>query len=508
MASKGAGTGKWKRKAMYEARAAQAGAAKQPRLLEEQSVSSRETSGHSDDQRPTSSGISGDQQTEVSAIEARVPGRESDREARGSSEESESEDGARNSGSENDSDESTEFDDEKAQGVFDDWMISLPAMQRKMLSVLLFQSFRTRQAMNVTDAAQEAASITGFNEKTVRTYHKDFYDNGGKFKESRQGKHQRHCLLNDENLRLDAAMYVREHAYQKGAANLTVKSFCQWVNNELLPSHTLSPQLPRSISVRTATRWLHQLGFRPQHHRKGAYVDGHEREDVVKHREEFLKKMKDLRDTHKPSPPCSDERAATPPPDAEFRKTLVCIYHDESIFSINEGQVWMWASDDTPVLQPKTKGYGIMVSDFIDQHSGFLRLTDEEHALATAANPDFPKTARTLLEYGADKEGYWTGDKFMANVERAAKIAEFKYRSDKNTVVWLFDQSSCHKAYAEDALNAKRMNVKPGGAQPHMRDTEWAGKPQKLVDRHGIPKGMKQILKERGIDQHRKNACR
>ncbi len=77
----------------------------------------------------------------------------------------------------------------------------------------------------------------------------------------------------------------------------------------------------------------------------------------------------------------------------------------------------MWASEDTPVLQPKTKGSGIMISDFVDQHSGFLRLTNEEHALATAANPDFPKTARTLLEYGADKEGYWTGDKFMANIE-------------------------------------------------------------------------------------------
>ncbi len=36
-----------------------------------------------------------------------------------------------------------------------------------------------------------------------------------------------------------------------------------------------------------------------------------------------------------------------------------------------------------------------------------------------------------------------------------------------------------------------------------MRDTEWAGKPQKLVDRHGIPKGMKQILKERGINTER-----
>ena len=62
-------------------------------------------------------------------------------------------------------------------------------------------------------------------------------------------------LLNDENLRLEAAMFVREHGYRKGEANLNAKSFCQWVNNELLPSSDLPPNMPRSISVRTATRW-------------------------------------------------------------------------------------------------------------------------------------------------------------------------------------------------------------------------------------------------------------
>ena len=212
--------------------------------------------------------------------------------------------------------------------------------------------------------------------------------------------------------------------------------------------------------MRTATRWLHQLGFRPQAHKKGAYVDAHERNDVVEHRMTFLMKLKELRDMHKPPPPCSDERSATPPPDAEFRKTLVLIYHNESIFTTNEGQLWMWASDDTLVIQPKTKGSGIMVSDYIDQHNGFLCLTDEEHALATATDPDFPKAARELLEYGAAKEGYWTGQKFMANVQKAARIAEFKYKPDKHTIVWLFDHSSCHRAFADDALNANKMNVK------------------------------------------------
>lgn len=89
-----------------------------------------------------------------------------------------------------------------------------------------------------------------------------------------------------------------------------------------------------------------------------------------------------------------------------MKKTLVLIYHDESIFNTNEGQVWMWAKEDAPILQPKTKGSGIMVSDFIEQHSGFLRLTASDHAVAKEHDPNFPQTARVLLEYGAEREGY------------------------------------------------------------------------------------------------------
>ena len=78
------------------------------------------------------------------------------------------------------------------------------------------------------------------------------------------------------------------------------------------------------------------------------------------------------------------------------------IYHDGSIFNTNEGQQWFWGTGDEPFIQPKTEGAGIMVSDFIDQHSGFLQLSDEEHHLACASDPDFPKSARVLLKYGAE----------------------------------------------------------------------------------------------------------
>ena len=192
---------------------------------------------------------------------------------------------------------------------------------------------------------------------------------------------------------------------------MTAQSFCQWVNDHLLPSQNLPPELPRSISVRTATRWLRRLGFRPQSHKKGTYVDGRERADVVASRSKYLKELSELQATHLPPPPSSDERAATPPPDAETRKTLVSIFHDESIFNTNEGQTWMWVTEDQPILQSKTKGSGIMVRDFIDEHNGYLKLSDAEQSAAKRRDPHFPKEARALLEYGADREGYWNSDK-------------------------------------------------------------------------------------------------
>lgn len=83
----------------------------------------------------------------------------------------------------------------------------------------------------------------------------------------------------------------------------------------------------------------------------------------------------------------------------------------------------MWALEDMTVIRPNSKEFGIMVSNFIDQHSGYLRLTDD-HELATSADPTFPKEAHALLEYGAEHEGYWTNEKFMNTVADIAQIAD------------------------------------------------------------------------------------
>ncbi|CAN0368104.1 unnamed protein product, partial [Phaeothamnion confervicola] len=42
----------------------------------------------------------------------------------------------------------------------------------------------------------------------------------------------------------------------------------------------------REISVRTAQLWMHKLGAGFVTKRKGVYVDGHDRDDVLKYRDE------------------------------------------------------------------------------------------------------------------------------------------------------------------------------------------------------------------------------
>ena len=89
----------------------------------------------------------------------------------------------------------------------------------------------------------------------------------------------------------------------------------------------------------------------------------------------------------------------------------------------------------------------------------------------------------------------------MTQIKEAAKIADAKYpKEDGWRVVWIFDHSSCHAAMPDDALDVSKMNVNPGGKQRVMRDGWWGGKPQKMNFSLGIPKSLRQVLDERGVD--------
>ena len=111
----------------------------------------------------------------------------------------------------------------------------------------------------------------------------------------------------------------------------------------------------------------------------------------------------------------------------------------------------------------------LMVSDFIEEHNGYLRLTDQEFEEAKKSNPRLKKQARAFLEYGEIKKGYWTFERFMSQIDDAVTV---KYPREKGyRLVWIFDHG-CHGAYSENALNAHKINATPGGKQPAIRDNQ------------------------------------
>ena len=76
--------------------------------------------------------------------------------------------------SEEEPEESSEEEFDSLEAL-DNSMVTLRLELRKMLSVTLMESFKTRQKMNMKDAAREAGSVVGFSDKTVRKYRNNFF---------------------------------------------------------------------------------------------------------------------------------------------------------------------------------------------------------------------------------------------------------------------------------------------------------------------------------------------
>ena len=171
--------------------------------------------------------------------------------------------------SDDSSDESSsdEFSSDDARQKYDEWLKEQPKDNIKMMAVMFADTLISRFNMTACGAANKVGLVLNYNEKTVRKWLRDFYNNQGTFTESKQGKHSRLFILDDEGLRHKAAEWVRANATVKGKPNMTGSKFCAWVNSDLLPNAELQPGCQQQIQPRTAIKWLHHLGFRPQSHK-------------------------------------------------------------------------------------------------------------------------------------------------------------------------------------------------------------------------------------------------
>ena len=94
-----------------------------------------------------------------------------------------------------------DFTSTDAQHAYHDWVKQQPKDTVKMVAVMAMDTFMIRFGLTAVGAAKEAGLLLQVNEKTVRTWKKDFYSNDGSFSDSKQGKHCRPFVLDDEECR-------------------------------------------------------------------------------------------------------------------------------------------------------------------------------------------------------------------------------------------------------------------------------------------------------------------
>ncbi|CAG8682496.1 14975_t:CDS:2 [Gigaspora margarita] len=205
--------------------------------------------------------------------------------------------------------------------------------------------------------------------------------NKGEIVTSKRGRHAKiRSLLLHEDFKLRVTEYLR------------LLNFVKFIEDEVIPA--LGIEEKTTISHTTAREWLHKLGWQYKDHSKNIYFDGHEREDVVAYRREFLRKLAELR-----------RRMAT--------------YEGENLDQIIpplllpeiDGVVKAWGPEDESQLRSKSQGLSLHVSDFICESIGRLQLSEEECAINDSL-PDDKRLVHTeacvIMYPGTNRDGWWT----------------------------------------------------------------------------------------------------
>ena len=305
-------------------------------------------------------------------------------------------------------------------------------------------------------------------------------------------------LLKDELVKKRILNYLRSLPTGK----VTPKKLQAAVNTQILPDLGITPK--RLIGTCTARRWLIKLGWRYTQVKKGVYMDGHERADVVKYCQEvFLPLMAQFEAcmVHYEGHELNRITPILQPGERE----IIPNFHDESTFHANDEVRSVWLRKGEQPLCKKGRGRLIHVSAFINPETGCLTLVDKDGNIV--------RDSTKIIYPGSGGDPWWDCEQLLKQMEEAIEIFEAAHPGKQG--LFIFDQSSAHASLPPDALKAFEMNKSDGGKQRHQRDTiipennpvaEHRSKPQKMTLPDGKPKGLQRVLEERGFQVHKLHA--
>ena len=161
-----------------------------------------------------------------------------------------------------------------------------------------------------------------------------------------------------------------------------------------------------------------------------------------------------------------------PPTLQPGEKEHVLVMQDETIFHTNKYRRHMWLTCDQQPIQKKGNGRTIHISDFISEMIRRIKLSEEqisEQLKCPVESHLSTFEAQKIIYPGKGFNTWWDLSQLIRQIRSTISI--FKYLHPNCVAVFVFDRSSTHKGFAEDALNINNMNVNPEGRQRKLRDT-------------------------------------
>ncbi|CUA72043.1 Son of sevenless homolog 2 [Rhizoctonia solani] len=301
-----------------------------------------------------------------------------------------------------------------------------------------------------------------------------------------------HSALEDE----DISNEIKLHLRTKGKY-ITAEDVVQFVNDSSTQARL---GLLDSVSVRTAQRWLKRMGYQWRREKRGQYFDGHEREDVVKYRQEvFVPKWKEL----EPFMPSWDEIGAQQPLSIPNDQQEVTVwFHDATTAYAHERQDIRWVhADEDAILMKKGLGASVMFADYISAKHGFLRSQDGE------------SNARKILYAGKNRDGYLSNDDICAQFKDGFQLAKYEYPSERH--IFVYDNARIHTKRLPGTPSARLMTKGQSDLRVQIKNSQGVqikirmnnpcfpdGSEQQLYlpGPNGKFKGMEALLQERGYD--------
>jgi len=240
------------------------------------------------------------------------------------------------------------------------------------------------------------------------------------------------------------------------------------------------------------------------------YFEGHERDDVVVKRIEFIdyfQKNKDL--YYYPHCPDNNDKKVIDW-NIPTRHKRILISHDESTFRSGEMSLYRWISSGFSSFFNKGKGRSIMVSGFITMHSSvdIFKLDDIEWKEAVENNPElliedsflnyYQNSANAFIE--PKKDNYFDNKTILRQFERLFKLLKYKKAFKDHEIEIIVDNARTHSAKIYDINKFhKRQTSSCEYDLIEWIDDNGVNQSIKCRDENDKYKGLVQILKELNI---------